>query len=129
MHLLFALLAAAPGETHWYDRIDVAGFVDVYYAFDTNRPLSGAAFADGAGTSARRANEFSLNLAALDIAMNPAPGQPVTLRLVLNYGTGTEVLHAGEPQGVGIGADAWKFVQQAYAGYLFGWLLVEAGIF
>ena len=129
MYLVFALLAAAPGETHWYDRIDVSGFVDVYWAYDTNRPLSGDSFAAGVGTTAKRSNEFSLNLAALDIAMNPAPGQPVTMRLVLNYGTSTEVLHAGEPAGTGIGSDVFKFVQQAYVGYLAGWMLIEAGIF
>ena len=130
MHLaVFALLAAAPGEAHWYDRVDVSGFVDVYYAFDSNRPLSGDAFALGVGTSAKRANEFSLNLAAIDLAMDPAPGQPVTMRLVLNYGTATEVLHKGEPAGAGIGSDVFKFVQQAYVGYLAGWVLIEAGIF
>jgi putative OmpL-like beta-barrel porin-2 len=129
MYLVFALLAAAPGETHWYDRIDVSGYVDIYYAYNTNRPLTGASFIPGAGTSAKRANEFSLNLAALDVAMNPTAGQPVALRLVLNYGTGTEVLHQSEPAGMGIGSDVWKFVQQAYVGYLFGWLMVEAGIF
>src|SRR5262245_56843299 len=116
MHLtLLALFgAAAPGESHWYDKIDVSAYVDVYYAFDSNRPLSGAAFTAGAGTTAKRANEFSLNLAALDLAMNPDAEQPIALRLVLNYGTGTEVLHAGEPAGTGIGSDVWKFVQQAY---------------
>src|SRR5204862_5600101 len=102
MHLvLLALLAPVPAETGWYDRIDFSGYVDVYWAYDANRPLSGAAFMSGVGTSAKRSNEFSLNLAALDLAMNPGVGQPVALRLVLNYGTGTEVLHASEPAGAG----------------------------
>ena len=134
----FALLAAAaaaapaapePTPVHWYDTVTVSGYVDVYYGWATNRPLSGAAFTDGAGTTAKRSDEFSLNLAAFDLAL--AQG-PVSLRLVLNYGTSTEIVHGAEPTGAGIGREAWKLVQQAYVGYRFdvrSGLLIEGGIF
>jgi hypothetical protein len=94
----------------WLARVDVHGYVDTYYGYNVNRPADGTSFVPGTGTSAKRAGEFSLNLAALDIAL--APG-PVGMRVIVNYGTGAEVVHGGEPAGVAVGPDAWRFVQQA----------------
>lgn len=103
--LLCALLVAqAP--------LDVHGSVDTYYAYNFNRPADGSNFIPGTGTSARRAGEVSLNLAALDVAMKP---QPVGFRLILNAGTATEVVHAGEPPGPFLGPQVWHVVQQASA--------------
>ena len=53
--------------------LDVHGYVDAYYALNFNWPADGSNFIPGAGTSAKRANEISLNLAALDVAVKPAP--------------------------------------------------------
>jgi len=106
--LVLALAQEAPPPP----MVDVHGFVDAYYAFNFNRPSDGTNFIPGAGTSAKRAGEVSLNLAALDVAVKPSP---VGLRLILNVGTGAEVVHAGEPPAPFVGPEVWHLVQQASA--------------
>ncbi|TMA73035.1 MAG: hypothetical protein E6J67_17595 [Deltaproteobacteria bacterium] len=87
------LLAQAGAGTPETPPIQLHGFIDAFYALNANRPFDGASFLQGTGTTARRADELSLNAAALDIAVDPAP---VGLHLTLAFGTGTEVLHAGD---------------------------------
>src|SRR5689334_7444025 len=82
--------------------LDVHGYVDTYYAHNFNRPADDANFIPGTGTTAKRSGEIALNLAALDIALAP---KPVGLRLILNYGTGGDVVHSGEPIGESSGPD------------------------
>lgn len=127
----------------WYHRITLRGFVDVYYAYNFNRPADGSNFtnvvskdAAGAdvvtpltGTSGKRANELGLNLAVLELNLDP---EPFGIRLVLNYGHGTEVLHAFESRGVAADPGLWRFVQEASVTYkipLGTGLLVTGGIF
>lgn len=74
--------------------IQVRGFVDGDYAFDGSRPPDRAAFQPGAGTTAHAANQFALNLAAIDLLLDP---KPAGLRLTLAWGAGVDVLHAAEP--------------------------------
>ncbi|KFE68399.1 porin [Hyalangium minutum] len=107
-------------------RLKVEAGVDAYYGFNFNRPVDAASFIPGTGTSAKRHNEFSLNLATLGASLEPAP---VGFRLLLGYGTGMEVLHAGEPTGTAVGPDVWRFVQQASASFARGPLTLEAGIY
>jgi hypothetical protein len=94
----------------WCQNVTVHGYADIYYAFNFNQPDDRANFIPGTGTSAKRHNEFGLNLVALDVALNP---EPFGFHLAINFGTGTEILHAGEPMGTGIGPDVWKLIQQA----------------
>lgn len=111
----------------WLDKVDVHGFVDTYYAFNFNRPADRSNFIAGTGTTAKRHGEVGLNLAALEIGMRP---EPVGFTLVLSYGTGSEVVHAGEPSGAGVGRDAFRFVQQASVmWHATSRLLLEAGIY
>jgi hypothetical protein len=113
----------------WYERVSVHGYADVYYGYNLNRPLDGGSFIAGTGTTGKRANHLALNLAAIDVA---ADLSPVSVRLVVQYGSGPEVLYAGEPRGGAIGPDVWKFLQIATVGYtapLGRGLLIEAGIF
>ncbi len=119
----------AQSENSWNKEINIHGFTDIYYAYNANQPFDGSNFIAGTGTSAKRNNEFSLNLAALDIAMSP---HPVGFHLILNYGTATEVLHSSERGGTAIGHEVWKPVQQASISYnvpVGRGLLIEAGIF
>ena len=104
---------------------ELGGYVDVDYAFNTNQPLTMDNFTASTGTSAKKHNQFALNLAALEVIAT----EPVIVHLVLNFGEGTEVLHVSEPGG----AEVWKYIQQAYVGYKIpvgrGLTVVEGGIF
>jgi hypothetical protein len=120
--------AAAAEELKWYDRFEFGGFVDMYYAFNTNRPASQNNFIPGEGTDGKKSNQFGLGLAALELHVK----SPVIVHLVINYGTATEVEHVNEPTGDYIGPNVWKFIQQAYLGYkipIGRGLKVELGIF
>ncbi len=103
------------------------GFVDGYYAWNTNEPRSHENFINGTGTTAKRANEMNLNLAALDIAAEP---KPVGFHLSLVAGSGTDVVHAGEPQGTAVGRDVYRWLYQASILYKpSDRLTLEGGIF
>lgn len=91
-----------PAEKKWYDQIELHGFVDVYYAYSTNDPRRepelGENFIPFTGTSAKRHDRFDLNLAAIELS---APPEPVGFNLAAVYGTATQVVHQGEPDGDG----------------------------
>jgi len=111
------------------NKVKLQGLVDTYYAYNFNRPPEGASFLPGTGTSAKRHNEFSLNLASIDLALDP---NPVGVRLILAAGSGADVVHSAEPSGDGIGREVWRHIQQASIAYKTGLgrgLLLEAGIF
>ncbi len=113
----------------WLDGVALHGFVDTYVALNPNRPADGANFAPGTGSTGKRANEFTLNLAALDLSINKGP---VMGRLTLAFGNGIEVLHAGEPRGIATGPDVLRNVLTASVGYAVPFvpgLTVEAGKF
>jgi hypothetical protein len=78
-----------------------SGFVDVNFVWNTNQPANHQNFYPGAGTSAKRANEFAINLAQVQWSRAVSPEQPVGFTLALNAGEGTEVVHGGEPEGAG----------------------------
>ena len=130
-------LVAAPEETPPVasaaepapKRIEVGGFVDLYYAYNFNRPADHANWFPGAGTSAKRDNEFAINLAQVDFVMAP---QPVGFRLSAGYGNTLEVVHAGEPTGVATDPDTWENLVAASIQYQTGigrGLLIEAGVY
>ncbi|KFA91657.1 outer membrane beta-barrel protein [Archangium violaceum] len=107
-------------------RLKVEGGVDVYYGYNFNRPADGASFIPGTGTTAKRDNEISLNLASLGVSLEPAP---VGFRVLVGLGTSMEVVHAAEPEGTAIGPDVWRLLQQATLSYAHGPLLLEAGVY
>src|SRR5262245_43621378 len=109
--------------------IKIGGFVDAYYAYNGNRPADHANFFSGVGTSAKRDNEVSVNLAEIDLSVDPAP---VGFVLRAGFGTGTEVVHAGEPRGIAVGPSVWQHVVQASAQWKTGvgrGLLLEGGVY
>jgi len=103
--------------------------VDTYFAYNGNRPIDHANFFPGVGTSAKRHDEFSVNLAQLDLTLDP---QPVGFRLALGFGTSTEVVHGFEPTGPFVGPEVWKHIVQASVQWNTGvgrGLLLEGGIY
>jgi len=115
--------AALAGEPS----ISLHGFLDGYYAWNNNSPRSHESFVPGTGTTAKRANEFNLNLATIEIARD---AKPVGLHLSLVAGNGTDIVHGGEPQGAAIGRDVYRFIYQASVIYkVSDRLTFEAGIF
>lgn len=119
---------ASSASRPWYDRVTLHGYADVYYGYNINRPPDGANFMAGIGTTGKRANNLTLNLAAIDVS---ADLDPVSVRVVLQHGTGSEVVYSAEPHGPASGPEVWKFLQIASIAYkapLGRGLLIEAGI-
>jgi len=100
----------APSPTPEPRRLDVNAFVDTYFAYNGNRPADHTNFFRGVGTSAKRHDEASINLAQLDVAL---PASPVGFHLAVGFGTTTEVVHEGEPAGPLVGPAVWEHVVQA----------------
>ncbi len=123
---LLLIAQAGPAEPA---AVRIHGFVDVFYGLNSNRPLDGASFLPGTGTSARRANELNLNAAAVEVALDPSP---VGFQLTLAFGSGPDVLHAAEPAGPSTGPAIWRSVYQASVSWrvpVGSGLLLEAGIY
>src|SRR5436309_320453 len=100
--------------------ITVHGFIDGYYAWNDNSPESHDSFFPGAGSTAKRANEFNLNLAAIDIVRDAAP---LGFHLSLAAGNGADVIHAAESEG-------FRHIYQASVLYKVNdKLTIEGGIF
>jgi hypothetical protein len=109
--------------------LKVAGFVDAYFAYNGNRPADHANFFPGVGTTAKRHNEISINLAQVDLTLDP---QPVGFKLALGFGTSTEVVHSFEPTGPFVGPEVWKHIVQASVQWNTGagrGLLLEGGVY
>lgn len=82
-------------------KIAFHAFVDLYYAYNANHPADRANFVPGTGTTAKQADEFSVNLAQVEISM---PAEPVGFKIAVGAGTAEDVLHAAEPGG----SEVWR---------------------
>lgn len=109
--------------------LQLGGFVDGVFAYNFNRPADHANFLPGLGTSAKRDNELTVNLAQVDLVLPP---EPVGFKLSVGFGTAPEVVHAAEVRGVATSPDIWRNVVQASV----QWqtkagrgLLLEAGVY
>lgn len=125
----------ALGEAAWaqepagQNRLRIGAFVDTLFAYNFNRPADRANFFPGVGTSAKRHGEFSINLAEVDLVLDP---DPVGFKLQLGFGTATDVVHAAEVRGVAVHPDVWRHVVQASVQWQTGLgrgLLLEAGVY
>lgn len=85
--------------------IALHGFVDACYTWNINAPRSRQNFVAGTGTTAEHANEFDLNLAAVD-AVHAA--KPAGFHITLVAGSGADVVHASEPR-----PDVYRYIYQA----------------
>ncbi|MFA6955033.1 MAG: porin [Thermoanaerobaculia bacterium] len=93
--------------------INVAGFIDGYYAWNSNDPDSHENFVPGTGTTAKRSDEFALNLACLEVSRDAK----LSFKFSLVAGNGTEIVHAGEPQGTATGSDTYENIYEAWISY------------
>jgi len=119
--LLFASTPAFAEEP-----VSFSGFVDTVYLWNANRPANHENFVPGTGTTGKRANELSLNLAQVQWSRAVSAQQPVGFTLSLVAGEGTEVVHAGEPDG----GDELRHIYQASLAYrLRNGVVLEAGVY
>ena len=51
----------------------IHGWLDGYYTWNDNHPDPKLNFFDGVGTTAHRADQFALNIAAIEISRDPKP--------------------------------------------------------
>ncbi|MBS1153100.1 MAG: hypothetical protein H6Q89_4798, partial [Myxococcaceae bacterium] len=118
-----------PAQKAWFEAITVRGAIDVYAAHNFNQPADHASFVPGTGTSGKRSDEVGLNLVSLEALVDPAP---VGFHLWIAAGTGAEIVHQAEPSGESVGAQVWKYVQQASVSATVPFkrgLLLEGGIY
>jgi putative OmpL-like beta-barrel porin-2 len=92
------------------NKLEIKGFVDITYAYNFNRPADHASFFPGTGTTAKRDNEFAINLAQVDFIVTP---KPVGVHIAAGYGNSMEVVHAAEVDGVATSPDVWRNLLQA----------------
>ena len=69
------------------------GWIDGYYASNPAHPQPRLNFFSGIGTTAHRANQPALNVAAFEIVHDP---KPVGFHLILIGGDSADVVHSGE---------------------------------
>lgn len=125
MRGLFAILLLATASVYGQEPVSFSGFIDLGYLRNDNRPAGHENFFPGTGTTGKRANEMTLNLAQVQWSRAVSAEQPVGFTLSLVEGEGTEVVHAGEPEG----ADAFRHVYQASVAYrLRSGVVLEAGV-
>jgi hypothetical protein len=104
------------------------GAVDVYGDVNFNLPADRNNWFQDVGTTAKKGNEFSVNLASIDLSKD---ADPIGFHLWLAAGTGASVVHQAEPAGPIGGVDVWQYVQAASISGripLGKGLLIEAGI-
>ncbi|HET7509295.1 MAG TPA: porin [Solirubrobacterales bacterium] len=106
--------------------IQIGGFVDLYAAYNRNRPADHINFLPGANTLGSRAGELAVDFAAVEIQRDPAP---VGFHLIVGAGDELTVLHPGESAA---SRDTFRNVYQASLSYLVPvgrGLRIEAGIY
>ncbi len=123
--LVTAAVATARAEDPTNDsgKLEFTGFADISIAYNSNSPDNHESFVSGTGTTAKSADEVSLNLAAVQIART---GGNAGFTLSLVAGDGADVVHAGEPK------DTFRNVYQASGWYkapIGNGLVLEGGIY
>ncbi len=91
------MLAAFATPVHAADPpagVAVHGWLDGYYAWNSDHPEPKLNFFSGAGTTGHRADQLALNVAALDVSRD---AKPFGFHLTLVAGDSADVVHAGEP--------------------------------
>ena len=92
-------------------RTEISGFVDGYYSYNFNTPITRKAGPER--TFDVQHNSFSLNLAELSFTKVPTADSRGGFRLDLDYGPTQDIVNATEPGGVGV----WRNIGQAYLSY------------
>jgi len=122
--LALAFCAAPPLRAE--EPVKFSGFVDLAAIYNGNHPATRENFVAGTGTSGKRANELMLNLAQLQWTRTATAADPIGFTIALVAGDGTDVVHAGEPDG----GDEFRHIYQASLAYrLPNGLTLEAGVY
>ncbi len=111
--LLLVLAAHAHPQT-------VDGWVDGYYAWNKDHPGSNLNWYPGIGTTGEHADQFALNVAALQIVRDP---KPFGFHLTLVAGDSADVVHSAEPN------RNTRYVYQACVTYDAKIVQLEAGVY
>lgn len=111
----------APSPSPAAPRIDVAGFVDVYYGYNFNQTDPAMRSFD------IQHNAFSLSLAEVSFSKSVTSDSRLGFRVDLDFGKTAELVAAYEP-GEG-DSDVYKYIQQAYGSLLAGKLTLDVGKF
>lgn len=111
----------APSPQPEPPRIEVTGFVDVYYEYNFNKVDPGARTFDV------QHNSFSLSLAEVAFAKGVTPESRVGFRVDLDFGKTADLVAAYEPEQNG--QEIYKHIQQAYVSLLTGKVTWDAGKF
>jgi hypothetical protein len=98
------------GFVSFFRRTEISGFVDAYYGYNFNRP-SGDTQVRNFDT---KHNQFGFNLAEITLEKKPTEESRLGVRLDLNFGPATEIVHSAEPGG----SDIFRNIQQGYLSYL-----------
>ena len=111
----------APQPSPEPPKIDVTGFVDVYYGYNFNKvdPI--------ARTFDIQHNTFSLSLAEIAFAKGVTPESRVGFRVDLDFGKTADLVAAFEPESDG--KEIYKHIEQAYLSLLTGKVQWDAGKF
>ncbi|MCC7054986.1 MAG: porin [Gemmatimonadaceae bacterium] len=121
--LLTGALGAQVADTA--TRIRFNGFIDTYYAWDSNRPVDGERQFT---TQAVRHDEVNVNLAWLGVTVER---RALRARFAIQAGTSVQVNYAGEPRsGPTSGPDVARMIQEAVVGVKLGdhaW--VDGGVY
>jgi hypothetical protein len=102
-------------------KVDVTGFVDVYYGFNFNE------VAPALRTFDVQHNAFSLSLAEVAFAKAPTAESRVGFRADINFGKTADLVGAYEPESNG--QEIYKHIQQAYVSLLTGKVQWDVGKF
>ncbi len=124
--IVFLLVATIARADEPPTLVSFSGFVDGAYVWNSHERHDHRNFIPGTGTSGARANELMLNLAQVQWSRAASVDQPVGFTLALVAGEGTDVVHAGEPDG----GEQFRHVYQASLAYrLRSGILLEAGVY
>jgi len=112
---LFALTGSALAEPapEQPEPISVSGFVHGYHAWNSNDPDRPENLLPVPGTTGNPSDEFALNLASLEVSRDAK----LSFKFSVVAGNGTEIVHAGEPQGTGTGPDTYENIYEAWISY------------
>jgi hypothetical protein len=113
--------APSPSPSPEPPKVDVVGFVDVYYGYNFNKVDPALRTFDV------QHNTFSLSLAELNFTKTPTADSRVGFRADLDFGKTADLVAAYEPESSG--KEIYKHVQQAYVSLLTGKVQWDAGKF
>jgi hypothetical protein len=114
--------AASPDAPASPPKIDISGFVDVYYTYNFNRTEPALRSFDV------QHNALSLNLAEVAFTEAVSADNKVGFRVDLDFGKTADIVASFEPEKEA-GRDIYKLVQQAYGTLLTGKVQWDVGKF